>query len=87
VPHKNDLDLGSRLAHLFADRHLTEHRGEVRDIFRRKGAYARFKALLQRLDAVDAWYEFERSETAFALLAWASEVHMSIERSRHESRA
>ena len=47
---KNDLDLGSRLALRFADQHLPEKAADkVYDIFRRKGAYARFKDLLESL--------------------------------------
>jgi hypothetical protein len=79
VPHKNDLDLGSRLAHRFTDERLPEHRREVHDIFRHRGAYSKFKALLQRLRILDAWFEFEREETESALLAWAEEEGMSVE--------
>jgi hypothetical protein len=79
VPHKNDLDLGSRLAHRFTDERLPEHRREVHDIFRQRGAYSKFKALLQRLRILDAWFAFERAETESALLAWAEEEGMSVE--------
>ena len=87
VPDTRALDLGSRLVHQFAEQHLPEHQHEVRDIFRRKGAYGRFKALLERLGALDAWHEFERSETASALLAWAQEEGMSVELRRRDSGA
>lgn len=84
VPHKNDLDLGSRLAYRFADERMPEFRREVHDIFRRRGAYARFKALLQRVRLLDAWFEFERAETESALLAWAREEGMTVEPSHRE---
>lgn len=79
VPHKNDLDLGSRLAHRFADERLPEHRREVHEIFRHRGAYSKFKALLQRLRVLDAWFEYERAETEAALLGWATEECMPVE--------
>jgi hypothetical protein len=79
VPHKNNLDLGNRLAHRFTDERLPEHRREVHEIFRHRGAYSKFKALLQRLGILDAWFEFEREETESALLAWAEEEGMSVE--------
>jgi len=79
VPHKNELDLGSRLAHRFAEECAPEHQADVHDIFRRKGAYARFKALLERLGLLETWYEFEREATQAALLAWAEEKGMSVE--------
>ena len=79
VPHKNDLDLGSELAHRFADERLPDHAREVDDIFRHRGAYGKFKALLQRLRLLDAWFEFERAETESALLGWAKEEGISVQ--------
>lgn len=46
VPDKRDLDLGSQLVFDFTARYLPQHYDDVRDMFRRKGAYGRFKGLL-----------------------------------------
>lgn len=79
VPHKNALDLGSRLAYRFTEERLPEHRREVHDIFRHRGAYGKFKILLERLRLLDAWFEFERAETESALCGWANEEGMLVE--------
>jgi len=46
IPHKSDLDLGKRLVLRFVARRLPKEYENVEDIFRRKGAYSRYKALL-----------------------------------------
>jgi hypothetical protein len=43
---------------------------EVRRIFSRKGAYARFKDLLDRRGALDHWYDFEAKVEEKALRMW-----------------
>ena len=81
VPHKNDLDLGRELALRFADdaapRHVAD---DVYDAFRRKGAYRRFKDLLDRHDLLEAWYEYERRATIDALERWAAENGLVVDR-------
>src|SRR5262245_41028463 len=47
IPHKNDLNLGSRLALRFADEQLPHLYETVADFFQHRGAYARFKELLE----------------------------------------
>ena len=48
LPNKNELDLGKQLVLRFASRYLEQDYDEVQFIFRKKGAYSRFKALLDR---------------------------------------
>ena len=71
VPNKYDLDLGKALVFAFVAEQLPEAEPEVRDIFRHRGAYARFKGLLDDRDQLDAWYEYEHSKTLEALRDWA----------------
>ena len=47
IPHKNDLDLGRNLALRFVAQELPERYGRAEAFFRSKGAYARFKQLLE----------------------------------------
>jgi hypothetical protein len=47
VPHKNELGLGRRLVFDFVDQELPRDADAVSDFFRRRGAYARLKALLR----------------------------------------
>ena len=60
IPDKRELDLGKPLVLDFARQFLPNDIDEVRRIFTRKGAYARFKDLLDRRGALDHWYDFEK---------------------------
>ncbi|MBY6241167.1 hypothetical protein [Methylosinus sp. Sm6] len=51
----------------------TAARGAIRDIFRRKGAYAHFKNLLARRGALDAWHEFEAKAQKQAQKQWCDD--------------
>jgi len=63
VPHKDDIGLGSSLAKEFARIHLGDRADKVYDYFRRKGAYAKFRALLVKTNNLEKWYEFEEKRT------------------------
>ncbi len=70
VPHQNDLDLGKELVFEFVEDHLDDKYDEVRQIFRRPGAYGRFKDLLGTMNLLETWYEFENQRTHEALKEW-----------------
>ena len=70
IPHKRELDLGKPLVLAFARQCLPDDFEEVRRIFSRRGAYARFKDLLVRRGAIDRWYEFESKAQDEALREW-----------------
>jgi hypothetical protein len=53
VPDKRELDLGTRLVMDFARNFLPDDFDEVRRIFSKKGAYRRFRVLLERRHALD----------------------------------
>lgn len=78
VPHKTDLDLGKRLALRFAARELPECYDQVAGFFRRAGAYARFKALLDSKGALDRWYAYEVESVEQALRAWCAEHGLEL---------
>jgi hypothetical protein len=73
VPHKNELGLGSRLALAFVDQELPDDYHSVAGYFRRRGAYRRFKELLDARGKLQSWYEFETHAMEEALLAWCEE--------------
>ncbi len=73
VPDKRDLDLGSHLVFDFTARYLPQHYDQVRDMFRRKGAYGRFKGLLERQDKLQAWHAFSDEQATKALKEWCKE--------------
>ena len=79
IPHKKELDLGKPLVFAFAREFLPDEFDEVRRIFDKRGAYARFKDLLQRRRALDRWYDFENKATEAALREWCEINGITIE--------
>ncbi|MDD3117434.1 MAG: UPF0158 family protein [Victivallaceae bacterium] len=78
IPKKNDLDLGRGLALRFAELELTDAFEGVYDIFSRKGAYSRFKSLLERRGKLQKWHEYEESRKKEALRSWCEENGIEI---------
>jgi len=78
VPHKNDLDLGNRLALDFVAAELPGEYETVQRFFRRPGAYGRFKELLAAQGCLEKWYAFEEECAANALKNWCSENDIEI---------
>ena len=79
VPHKNDLDLGKNLAIQFADDFLLQESEKVREFFRKRGAYARFKNLLERRRMLEQWYKYEAEAVESALREWAQDKDIQIQ--------
>ena len=67
IPDKRELDLGKPLALDFARQFLPGDFDDVRQIFSRRGAYAKFKNLLDRRGMLDQWYAFEAEAEESAL--------------------
>jgi hypothetical protein len=78
VPHKKELDLGRRLALRFARRELPDDCETIAGFFRRRGAYARFKDLLERRGMLSRWYEHGEMATGEALLVWCDDVGLAV---------
>ncbi len=78
IPHKSDLNLGRNLVFDFISANLPDEYEQVRRIFSRKGAYARFKDLLESKGQLEAWYEFEQKATEEALRGWCKENDISL---------
>ncbi|MCB2264478.1 MAG: hypothetical protein LGR52_16305 [Candidatus Thiosymbion ectosymbiont of Robbea hypermnestra] len=78
IPHKRELGLGNRLVFDFAHRYLEQDEERIRDIFGRKGAYSRFKALLEDRDKLEQWYEFEEKEKEEALREWCEDCSIQV---------
>jgi hypothetical protein len=72
IPHKNDLDLGKRLALRFAEERLADRYANVEACFRHRGAYGRFKELLAEEQCLEEWYAFEAESTERALREWCA---------------
>lgn len=79
IPHKNDLDLGQRLALRFVQERLPEAYDTVRAYFGRAGAYARFKDLLDARGLLQQWYDYEEAATDDALREWCEDNGIALE--------
>ena len=78
VPHKTDLGLGKSLALRFSSSELPECHDQVVVFFRRKGAYARFKGLLESKGALERWYKYEGESIDKAMRDWCVENGIQV---------
>jgi hypothetical protein len=78
IPHKNELDLGKALVLDFTSAHMPDDIEKVYSIFRKKGAYSRFKNLLDAKGLLDEWYSFEEKHQSEALRDWCKENKIKI---------
>ena len=78
IPHKKELGLGKGLVLDFAYEQLPNEAQEIELIFRRKEAYSKFKALLERKGVIDKWYDFESKAHEKALREWCIENEIKI---------
>lgn len=86
VPSQRDLDLGKQLALKFAERFLPEAYEEIDYIFRREGAYSRYKDLLSEKGKLEEWYEFEQSAIERELIDWAETEGFMVEKDSIETK-
>ena len=73
IPHKNELNLGKALVINFTSIHMPDNMEKVQSIFRKKGAYSRFKDLLETKGLLEKWYDFEEAQQKNALIEWCRE--------------
>ena len=73
LPHKTELDLGKGLALRFTGSELPHCYERVVAFFGHKGAYARFKDLLDSQGALEQWYKYEAGAIERALRDWCAE--------------
>jgi len=78
IPHKNELDLGKALVIEFTSEYLSEELDKVYSIFRHKGAYSRYKDLLERKGVLEDWYKFEKERQELALKEWCRKNDIEI---------
>jgi len=78
IPHKYELDLGKSLVFDFVSERIPDELDKVSHIFRRKGAYSRYKALLDHIGLLDEWHNYEDTRQREALLNWCSETNIEV---------
>jgi hypothetical protein len=78
VPHKNDLQLGQSLALSFIDQEIPHEYNFAASLFRKRGAYRRFKELLQTEGLLEKWFAFEANASDLALQDWCKENNIEF---------
>jgi hypothetical protein len=78
VPHKNELKLGQSMALSFIDQTLPDEYNTVASFFRKRGAYRRFKELLQAHGLLEKWVDFESYACDLALVDWCQEQQIQL---------
>jgi len=78
VPDTREFGLGKPLALEFARTHLPACYEQVCEIFSRRGAYARFKDLLERHESLDAWHQWEAEQTRQTLREWCADNGINL---------
>ena len=79
IPHKNELNLGKHLVLEFSAMHLPDNLEKVNSFFHKKGAYSKFKNLLEAKGLLDKWYAFEEEEQNKALREWCKDNDINFE--------
>jgi len=79
IPHKNDLDLGTRLVFDFVSDYMPDDYDEISYMFNRRGAYSRFKDLVERRGKLEDWYAFEEENKKKRLMEWCkkNDIHLT----------
>ena len=63
---------------LFVEQYLPGDFDRVRNIFRRKGAYGRYKDLLDDRDLSQQWYDFENTRQAGTHRRWCKDNEIKL---------
>ncbi|TWU41687.1 hypothetical protein Poly51_63820 [Rubripirellula tenax] len=72
IPDTRDFGLGSQLAVQFASEIAPALLDDVRDAFGGRGAFRRFKDLLDRNGLLESWYEYQAGHERKAILQWCA---------------
>ncbi len=78
IPHKNDLDLGRDLVFEFVERFIPNDDDRINQIFKKRGAYSRYKDFLDSRGMLQKWYDFENHREELALIQWCEENEIDI---------
>ena len=78
VPHQNDLGLGRELVFKFVAQRLLADFEQVQMIFHKRGAYYRYKDLLDQRGLLQEWFNFENAREKEAIREWCLENSIDI---------
>lgn len=78
LPGRRELDLGRSLALSFIEEASPADLDVAAECFRRRGAYAKFKGLLERRGLLPQWYAFESAAIESALRQWCRDNGLDV---------
>lgn len=79
IPSRRELGVSSRSAVEFARRSLDAQGYETVDaMFRKRGAYRRFKDYLDEIGMLDRWHEYEAQQLRALVEDWAEEQSIEL---------
>lgn len=78
IPGKTDLRLGKPLAIDFVANSLPDKLDMVYTMFSRRGAYSKFKSLLESEGQIKKWYAYEEAEIRKATIEWCKENGINL---------
>lgn len=79
IPGKRDLNLGTRLVFRFVGEVFPGGYDKVREIFSRRGAYARYKDWLEYNGLLDKWYDYSNTAEEKALREWCADNGVELD--------
>ncbi len=79
LPDPSELTHGRELAFRFASAEVKDHANKIYDIFERRGAFSRFKALLVDIGKLQDWYDFEQKVQREELREWCEMSEIDFE--------
>ncbi|MGI6851770.1 UPF0158 family protein [Mesorhizobium sp. 1B3] len=78
IPTRSELQLGRDVVLSFVGQEAPDEWEDVSDMFRRKGAYGRFKQWLHDKGKLHAWHAFEEKATEEALREWCEDNEIAV---------
>ncbi len=78
IPDKREFGLGKQLALEFVQQNLPTELDRVYSIFQSRGAYSRYKELLDEKGLLEKWYEFEQESLKNAVIQWCNEHGIKV---------
>ena len=79
MPRKDELHLGRDIVMQFVAEYLPRERGHVDWLFRKEGAFGRFKGYLDEKGLLEKWYEFSERQEEKMLRRWCAQNGLKLE--------
>lgn len=78
IPSKTEFGLGKPLAIRFSELHLPSEIDMVYTFFSSRGAYSNFKALLEKRNLLQTWYDFEQAALKKEIMQWCADNEINV---------